>query len=53
MTTWWVHFSSVIQRQMQAEILQMKNMREFCTVCDLITSITNGRCMAGFMLSKM
>jgi DNA mismatch repair protein MutS len=24
------------------------NMREFCTVCDLNTSITNGRCMAGF-----
>jgi DNA mismatch repair protein MutS len=25
-----------------------ENMREFCTVCDLNTSITNGRCMAGF-----
>ena len=24
------------------------NMREFCTVCDLNTSTTNGRCMAGF-----
>lgn len=24
------------------------NMKEFCTVCDLNTSITNGRCMAGF-----
>ena len=27
------------------------NMREFCTVCDLNTSITNGRCMAGFQFT--
>jgi len=28
-----------------------KNMKEFCSACDLNCSITNGRCMAGFPFS--